>query len=132
MPYIFAKVLVDGTIGVAAFDESSYRDASIRPLMNKIRIHIDDEVIGMYPGVVAMKVRAQVNDGRVIEFFPRDPLGHTNNPMKDEDVRTKFMENVEPVVGVERTATILEAWWKLSELTATELSHSLDLVNPTP
>jgi 2-methylcitrate dehydratase len=54
LPYIFAKVLVDGTIGVAAFEEAAYRDAGIRPLMNKIRVRIDDEIDGMYPGVVAM------------------------------------------------------------------------------
>ncbi len=129
MPYIFATTLVDGTIGLAAFEESAYRDASIRPLMNKIRIHLDDEVNGMYPGVVAMKVRATTNDGKVIELFPRDPLGHTNKPMKDEDVRAKFTEYVEPVLGVEQAATILEEWWKIAGLTAVELSELLDLLD---
>jgi 2-methylcitrate dehydratase len=129
MPYIFAKVLVDGTIGVAAFEESAYRDASIRPLMNKIRIHLDDEVIAMYPGVVAIKVRATTNDGQVVELFSRDPLGHTNNPMKDEDVRTKFTENSEPVLGTEQSAAILEEWWKIAGLSPAELSGALDLLD---
>jgi 2-methylcitrate dehydratase len=129
MPYIFAKVLVDGTIGVAAFEEAAYRDAGIRPLMNKIRIRLDDEVIGMYPGVVAMKVRATTNDGRVIELFPRDPLGHTNNPMKDADVRAKFTENSEPVLGAEQTAVILDEWWKIATLSAEDLSSALDLLD---
>jgi 2-methylcitrate dehydratase len=129
MPYIFAKVLVDGTIDVAAFEESAYRDASIRPLMNKIRIHVDDEVNGMYPGVVAMKVRARANDGRVIELFPRDPLGHTNNPMKDQDVRTKLTENSEAVLGAEQTAAILDEWWKIADLSAAELAGALDLLD---
>jgi 2-methylcitrate dehydratase len=129
MPYIFAKVLVDGTIDVAAFEESAYRDASIRPLMNKIRIHVDDEVNGMYPGVVAMKVRARANDGRVIELFPRDPLGHTNNPMKDQDVRTKLTENSEAVLGAEQTAASLDEWWKIADLSAAELAGALDLLD---
>jgi 2-methylcitrate dehydratase len=125
MPYIFAMVLVDGAIGVAAFEESAYRDASIRPLMNKIRVHVDDEVNSMYPGVVAMKVRARANDGRVIELFHRDPLGHTNNPMKDEDVRTKLTENSEPVLGAEQTAAILDEWWKIADLSAAQLAGAL-------
>jgi 2-methylcitrate dehydratase len=129
MPYIFAKVLVDGTIGVAAFEESAYRDASIRPLMNKIHIRVDDEVTGMYPGIVAMRVRAKLNNGQVIELFPRDPLGHTNNPMKDQDVRTKFTENSELVLGAEQTATILEGWWKIADLSAMELAGALDLLD---
>jgi 2-methylcitrate dehydratase len=129
MPYIFAKVLVDGTIGVAAFEEAAYRDAGIRPLMNKIRIRLDDEVIGLYPNVVALKVRATTRDGRVIELFPRDPLGHTNNPMKDADVRTKFTENSEPVLGAEQTAVILDEWWKIAHLSADQLAGALDLLD---
>jgi 2-methylcitrate dehydratase len=130
LPYIFAKVLVDGTIGVAAFEESVYRDAGIRPLMNKIRIHLDDEVNGLYPGVVAMKVRATTNDGRVVELFSRDPLGHTNNPMNNDEVRTKFADYAAPVLGVEQSATILEQWWKVARLSAAELSRALDLLDP--
>jgi 2-methylcitrate dehydratase len=129
MPYIFAKVLVDGTIGVAAFEESAYRDAAIRPLMKKISIRLDDEVIGMYPGVVAMKVRATTRDGQVIELFPRDPLGHTNNPMRDTDVRTKFSDNSEPVLGAEQTAVILDEWWKIASLSTAQLSDALDLLD---
>jgi 2-methylcitrate dehydratase len=129
MPYIFAKVLVDGTVDVAAFEEAAYRDAGIRPLMNKIRIRLDDEVNAMYPDVVAMKVRATTNDGGVIELFPRDPLGHTNNPMKDADVRTKFTENGEPVLGAEQTALILDEWWKIAELSSSGLSGALNLLD---
>jgi 2-methylcitrate dehydratase len=130
MPYIFAKVLIDGTINVAAFEESAYRDAAIRPLMKRIRIHLDDEVNALYPAVVAMKVRATTHDGRVIELFPRDPLGHTNNPMKDEDVRTKFTENSEPVLGAEQSVAILDQWWNIAGLSSGALSGALDLLDP--
>lgn len=129
MPYIFAKVLVDGTIGVTAFEEAAYRDAGIRPLMNKIRIRLDEEVIALYPKVVAMKVRATTHDRRVIELFPRDPLGHTNNPMRDADVRTKFTENSEPVLGAEQTAVILDQWWKIADLSSSQLAGALDLLD---
>jgi 2-methylcitrate dehydratase len=129
MPYIFAKVLVDGTIGVAAFEESAYRDAAMRPLMRKIRIHLDDEVNAMYPAVVALRVRAKTNDGQVIELFPRDPLGHTNNPMKDDDVRQKFTENCEPVLEAEQTAAILDGWWKIADLSGAQLANALDLLD---
>ncbi len=129
MPYIFAKVLVDGTIGVAAFEEAAYRDAGIRPLMNKIRIRLDDEVNGIYPDAVAMKVRAATHDGRVIELFPRDPLGHTNNPMKDADVRTKFTANAEPVLGSEQTTLILDEWWKIAGFSPRQLAGALNLLD---
>jgi len=129
MPYIFAKVLVDGAISAAAFEESAYRDASIRPLMNKIHIHIDDEVNSLYPRVVAMKVKATTKDGRTISIFPRDPLGHTNNPMKDQDVRDKFTRTGEPVYGKEKTARVVDRWWNIKDATSAEISEALALLD---
>jgi 2-methylcitrate dehydratase len=129
MPYIFAKVLVDGAISVAAFEESAYRDLSIRPVMNKIRIHIDDEVNALYPGVVAMKVKATAKDGQTISMFSRDPLGHTNNPMQNQDVRDKFIRTVEPVYGKEKTARVLDCWWNIKDATSAEMSEALALLD---
>jgi hypothetical protein len=49
--------------------------------------------------------------------------------MKDQDVRTKFTENSELVVGAEHSAAILEGWWKIADLSATELAVALDLLD---
>lgn len=129
MPYIFAKVLVEGSIGVDAFEEAAYRDQALRPLMNKIHIRLDDEVNAMYPDVVAMKVKATTRDGDVVSIFPRDPLGHTNNPMKDQDVRDKFMRTVKPIYGKERSAAALARWWQARTLSAAELAGALNLLD---
>jgi 2-methylcitrate dehydratase len=129
MAYIFAKVLMDGEISVAAFEESAYRDPSIRPLMNKIRIHIDEGVNALYPNVVAMKVKATTKDGQTFSIFPRDPLGHTNNPMRDLDVRVKFIRTVEPVYGQEKTERVLDLWWNVKDATTAEMSEALALLD---
>jgi len=129
MPYIFAKVLVDGTITVAAFEESAYRDAALRPLMSKIRIHADDEVNAAYPATVSMKLTATTKDGRTVTLSPRDPLGHTNNPMKDDDVRAKFLQIVEPVLGKERASDALERWWRIRQASPSEVTDALTLLD---
>jgi hypothetical protein len=46
--------------------------------------------------------------------------------MRDADVRAKFSDNSEPVLGAEQTAMILDEWWNISELSTTQLSHALD------
>jgi 2-methylcitrate dehydratase PrpD len=76
-----------------------------------------------------MKVKAITKDGRTISIFPRDPLGHTNNPMKDQDVRDKFTRTVDPVYGKEKTERVLERWWNIQNTTATELSAALALLD---
>jgi 2-methylcitrate dehydratase len=125
LPYIFAKVLVDGTISVAAFEESAYRDPSLRPLMSKIRVYLDHQVDAIYPKTISMKIKATGNDGHVTELWPRDPLGHPNKPMGDEDVRNKFSRTVEPVYGKDKTKEVLETWWKLGEMSESELVQSI-------
>src|SRR5262249_36548072 len=44
LPYIFARALVDGRIGVASFSDELVRDALLRPLMAKIKVVPDDSI----------------------------------------------------------------------------------------
>ena len=131
LPYIFARTLIDGTITLAAFEESSYRDPTLRPLMKKIRVQVDPEVEAIYPKVVSMKVKATKQDGTTISIFPRDPLGHTNNPMKGGDITAKFRACAEPVLGKERTATALERWWNIKDASPTDVTAALTLLDKT-
>jgi hypothetical protein len=50
--------------------------------------------------------------------------------MKDEDVRTKFTENSEPVLGAEQTVQIRDRWWKIADLSSAQLVGALDLLDP--
>ena len=62
--------------------------------------------------------------------WPGDPLGRVNKPMTDDHVREKFVQTVEPVYGKEKTARVLERWWKINGASATEISaapKNLDL-----
>ena len=129
LPYIFAKVLVDGVITVAAFEESAYRDPSIRPLMNRIHVYLDKEVDALYPKTISMKIKATKRDSSVIDLWPRDPLGHVNRPMGDQDVRRKFVQTVEPVYGKEKTGRVLEVWWEIKDRSAAELSAALQALD---
>jgi 2-methylcitrate dehydratase len=106
LPYIFAKVLVDGTITLAAFEESAYRDPTLRPLMSKIRVYLDREVDAIYPKTISVKIKAKTKSGAVVELWPRDPLGHVHKPMRDDDVKSKFLRTVEPVYGKQKTAPV--------------------------
>ena len=129
LPYIFAKTLVEGGMTLAAFDEPAYRDPSLRPLMGKIRVHLDKEVDSLYPKTISMKIKATTRDGRCIELWPRDPLGHVNNPMTDEDVKAKFAQTVGPILGEEKTSAILNQWWKIREASPLQLSAALMLLD---
>jgi 2-methylcitrate dehydratase PrpD len=129
LPYIFAKTLIDGTITLAAFEPSAYRDLSIRPLMSKIRVRLDDEVNSLYPKTISIKIKATTNTGESIELWPRDPLGHVNKPMKDEHIREKFVQTITPILGTEQTAKIQQRWWNIAEASSSDLTKALSLLD---
>jgi 2-methylcitrate dehydratase PrpD len=60
---------------------------------------------------------------------PRDPLGHPNKPMGDEEVSNKFLRTVEPVYGKDKTKEVSERWWKVSELSESELVLAIDALD---
>ena len=116
LPYLFARTLIDGDMTLAAFEEAAFLDPALRPLMNKIKVRIDPEVDANYPGTVSMQVHAQTKDGREVVLTPQDPLGHIKNPMQGDDIRKKFLNTVEPVLGPERAAKALDRWWNLQKI----------------
>jgi 2-methylcitrate dehydratase len=126
LPYIFARVLVDGSISVASFDRSAYSEPSLRPLMAKIRVRQDEEVEALWPATVAVRVAATGTDGRRHTLEVRNPRGHEANPMDDAEIDAKFRALAEPALGLARTAGALDAWRSIER--AATLSAALDLL----
>lgn len=127
LPYIFARAMVDGAIDARTFEEAAYRDPSLRPLMAKVRVRVDDEIEALYPATIAMRVDAATTSGERHRIEIRNPLGHERNPMTNADIEGKFLRAAEPVLGVERARRALDCWWSLREVS--DLSGALNLLD---
>ena len=128
LPYIFARALVDGGIGVGSFDERAYLDPALRPLMAKIRVHRDEEIDKVYPAKVLMRVAATSIAGRRHDIEIADPRGHPRNPMDDGEIADKFKRLAEPALGKARSEAALEALWNVEREPA--VGRVLDLLEP--
>lgn len=128
LPYIFARALVDGTIGVSSFDRAAYADPSLRPLMARIRVREDAAIEAVFPATVTMRVEAVGTDGRRCAVEVVNPRGHERNPMDDGEVDAKFRRLAEPVLGTQGAAAALAAWRRIES--AETVSPALDLLNP--
>ena len=128
LPYIFARVLVDGTIGLNAFEESAYLDPSMRPVMAKISVHEDDRINALYPDTVAMRVVVSGTAGENFVLNLENPRGHEKNPMTDQEIDEKFTGLATPVLGAEGAAAALSAWRQVDR--APTLGAALDLLVP--
>ncbi|MCW5603234.1 MAG: MmgE/PrpD family protein [Burkholderiales bacterium] len=110
LPYIFAWTMRHGLIDHHAFVPESYLDPSIRPLMNLITVHIDDEFEKQFPQVVSMRVVAKDRAGKSYEVTVINPLGHEDNPVSAQDLADKFTRLCEPRLGRRRAAAALKRW----------------------
>jgi 2-methylcitrate dehydratase len=128
LPYILARVLVDGAISESSFAEEAFLDPSLRPLMAKIHVDAEESIESVYPSTIAIRVKATAVDGRRFLIDQRDPLGHEKNPMREQDVRAKFRSLADPVLGEDRATMALERWLDLPNLSdIAEAAAMLDL-----
>jgi len=133
LPYIFARALVDGPIRVASFSDEAVRDASLRPLMAKIKVIPDDPIEALLPEKTLIRVVATTLDGARHAVEVVNPLGHPDNPMQDRHIEEKFMALAEPVLGQERCRIALDRWWRVRDSgDISQLIQMLDLNATNP
>jgi 2-methylcitrate dehydratase len=132
LPYILARTMVDGSITTGSYSEDKIRDPSLRPLMSKITVTVDDALEALVPRM-AMRVVATASDDRqhTVEIF--DPKGQPNNPMQDHDIEDKFNAMAVPVLGATRCRHALAAWWRIRGAdSVAALTGLLDLPSRQP
>jgi 2-methylcitrate dehydratase len=126
LPYILARVLVDGPITTQSYTDARVRDPALRPLMAKIKVTADDALEAMVPRM-AMRVVATTADGRPHAITVVDPKGQAENPMQDEDIEAKFNAMAVPVLGPEHCRKALDAWWHVCD--ASDVGALIDLLD---
>jgi 2-methylcitrate dehydratase len=106
LPYCFAVGLADGAIGPAQFDDSRVRDASLIPLMDKVRVLPNEAFEARFPAAQPSRVTVVLHDGREHTAEVEYPTGDPRNPMSDAALSAKFRALAEPVLGAERCGRV--------------------------
>jgi len=126
LPYILAWTLKHGTFTERAFLPGSYKDPSIRPLMNAIKVRVDEGIEKDMPRIVRMRIDAVDRSGKSYVAESVNPPGHEDNPLSADDLAAKFTRLCEPRLGAQRTAAALALWQRLEEVT--DLNRAFDAV----
>lgn len=111
IPYVLVRSLVHGRIDHAAFEADAYLDPALRPLMQMVTVHVDDEVErDIRNNIVRLRIVARDRAGRTHRVEILNPLGHEKNPLAPAQMAERFTSLCEPVLGAARTAQALQAW----------------------
>jgi 2-methylcitrate dehydratase PrpD len=102
--YLTAGTLLDGTFSFAmAHDEDRMAAADIQALRAATTLTPDESTTGTRAG----KVHVTTKDGRTLKASVADVRGTAQNPMTEAEVRAKSADLLDPILGKERTAELI-------------------------
>ncbi len=106
-PCAIATTLLHGHPGVAQFDPAGFDAPDMQRLLARTRVFTDAECDAEYPARRTAVVRLTLDDATVLERRIRDPKGEAENPLGDDEIGQKFLENAGSVFGQAKAASLL-------------------------
>lgn len=116
LPFVIASALVHGSVRLAAFSAERLQDPQVRALMQRIHLHVDAEADGKFPGQRSALVHMKLRDGTVESYLQPHRKGDPDLPLTDNDLDSKFMELVQPVLGDKHSGELRQQLWQLETL----------------
>lgn len=105
--YAVAAALVFGRLGVAEIDPVRLDDPQVARLIEAMTLSEDRELSARFPAERWARVSVTLLDGRVLASAPARARGDPDNPLRDDQLRDKFRDCAEPVLGATRAATLV-------------------------
>lgn len=106
LPYPVAAALVFGGVGAEEIEMPKLADPQVRRLLAAMKLTEDAEFSRRFPAERWARVRISLKDGRMLASEPAIARGNPENPLTDDELRSKYRSLAEPVLGVEGAARI--------------------------
>ena len=118
IPYLVARMLAKGRIGIDDFDGAARIDPDVYAMAAKIEHIVDPDLArpeGLEPGIVTLFL----DDGRSWTLRIDAPVGHPDRPLSFDDVAEKFRRNLTDAnvsVSTDRIENMIESIYRLDTL----------------
>ncbi len=106
LAYPVAAALVYGRLGAAEVEGAALADPRIARLLETITLTVDPDFSRIFPAERWARVRITLRDGRTLVSEPARARGNPENPLSDDEIRTKYHDLAGPVLGPQRSARI--------------------------
>jgi len=108
VPYVVAATLALGHAGPSAFDLDTIHDERIRRLAKQVAVNEDKAFTAMTPAKRPARVTLHFNNGSVREATVMGSKGDPDQPMTPDELRDKFHDLADPVIGQANATTVWE------------------------
>ena len=116
LPFVMAVALMEGNLEIRHYEQMYYKLASVRALMQKIKVRIGEEPVAAWPDLPLNIVDVEMNSGKVISTRVAYHLGHFKRFMTDTEQERKFRPLAEPLLPKGQTNDLLGCLRRLDEV----------------
>ncbi len=116
LPYCVSVALLDGSCRTKAFTDERRADPAIHALAKKVFVSKDDDCDAAFPKRRSARVKIQLNDGTLYEFYAATRKGDPDAPLSDAELSDKFQELAIAEIGAECTRALEDNIWSLETL----------------
>jgi 2-methylcitrate dehydratase len=114
LPYLLAVALVDGYVDSRSCAPERVLDASLRPLMNRIRVVEREEYTRRFPQAFEVEISVRLRDGATVTRHASYPVGHPRNPATEAQFDSKLRTLIQRLPEADR-----ERWERMRECAST-------------
>ncbi|MGV9796501.1 MmgE/PrpD family protein [Mycobacterium sp. NPDC003449] len=111
LAYCVAAAIWLGSVRLAAFSRENLGHPGIRALLPRVTVIADPEFDVDFPGRRRARVTVRMADGTDRHRQRDTRKGDPDDPLTDDEMRGKFLELAEPVIGERRAEILAEQLW---------------------
>jgi 2-methylcitrate dehydratase PrpD len=102
--------LIFGRAGEHEYTDDVVNRADVLALRAKVEAIVDDSI-----DEASSDVTIETNDGRTLHVFVEHAIGSVERPMSDEQLKAKFIDQSEPIIGRDKAEQAWSAAMRLAE-----------------
>jgi 2-methylcitrate dehydratase len=130
LKYLVGVALLDGQVGPEQLETGRVRRDDVQDILARVHVEAVADLTAAYPERTAARVRIALHDGRELHREQSDFEGSPTRPMSWDRVAQKFHWLGEPFADAALRAEIIDAVWRLDEISVAELAGLLGAVSP--
>lgn len=108
MPYLVARAIIDGKIGLDIFTDSAVRDQNVLKLAERVQMNLDSNLKKSDAAGRPCRVTVRLKNGQTFTREAQHAKGGPEHPMSEADLRDKFTECAREAIDASSAAKVLD------------------------
>jgi len=117
MPYLVARAIIDGKVGLEIFTDSAVRDQNVLKLAERVQMNLDNNLKKTDAAGRPCRVTIRLKNGQTYSREAQHAKGGPEFPMSEDELRGKFTECARQAIDQNAAARALDYIEKLDTTT---------------